>query len=546
MIGWDIGGVNTKAALVVRGGIVAVRQRPFELQRAPDTLVRVLRELAAALGADTTAAHAVTMTAELSQMFRTKREGVAFVLDAVEEAFADARIRVFTVDGRFLTVPAARLEPLLVAAANWSATAAVVAQHHSDSLLIDVGTTTTDIIPIVGGHVAAQGRTDPERLASGELVYTGAVRTPVEAIVSHVPVAGISTAVSAEGFALSGDVHLWRGDLAGGDYTAPTPDGRPATRACAGERLARVVCADREMLDDAAVSTIADAVAAAQVERVAAAIGLVIERQPSLGTAVVTGLGAFIGAAAARAAGLTDLRLSATLGDAAARCAPAAAVGLLMEEGDLAPDAQDVHPPAEEPRLVQVTASTVDLVVKLGGSVLRDAAAFASVLDVLASGLAHQRAVVVPGGGPFADVVRTVDERMGLGDDEAHWMAVLAMDQYAQLIASRLTGATCVVSIDEILAALNAGRVPVLAPYRWLRAVDPLVHSWEVTSDTIAAWVADALGARQLVLVKPPGARGDSLVDGWFGRTVSAAVAVTILGADQTRELRLALGAATA
>jgi probable H4MPT-linked C1 transfer pathway protein len=542
VIGWDIGGVNTKAALVVRREVVAVRQQPFELQRAPGTLVRVLRELADALGADASAAHAVTMTAELSQMFRTKREGVVFVLDAVRAAFEDARIRVFTVDGRFLTVPMARLEPLLVAAANWYATAAVVAQHYPDSLLIDVGTTTTDIIPIAGGRVAAQGQTDPGRLASGELVYTGAVRTPVEAIVSHVPCAGIQTAVSAEGFALSGDVHLWRGDLAEGDYTAPTPDGRPATRLYAGERLARVVCADREMLGEAAISSIAGAVAAAQVDRVAAAINRVVERHPSVNTAVVTGLGAFVGAAAARAAGLTEVRLSTTLGSAAARCAPAAAVGLLMEQSDQLPDDRNVMPSAKQPRPDQV-ASGVDLVVKLGGGMLRDAAAFASVIDVLASELPNQRAVVVPGGGPFADVVRTLDEQMGLRDDEAHWMAVLAMDQYAQLIASRLTGASCVVSIDEILATLKAGRVPVLAPYRWVRAADPLPHSWEVTSDSLAAWVAGALGARQLVLVKPPGARGGSLVDGWFGRTVPAGVDVTIVGADQIPELRLAVEA---
>src|SRR4029453_8660532 len=141
------------------------------------------------------------------------------------------------------------------------------------------------------------------RLASGELVYTGAVRTPVEAIVSNVPCTGIRTAVSAEGFALSGDVHLWRGDLTEADYAAPTPDGRPATRVFAGERLARVVCADREMLDEAAISTIAGAVAAAQVDRVAAAISLVVERHPSVSTAVVTGLGAFIGAGGARAGG---------------------------------------------------------------------------------------------------------------------------------------------------------------------------------------------------------------------------------------------------
>src|SRR5439155_20652300 len=127
-------------------------------------------------------------------------------------------------------------------------------------------------------------------LASGELVYTGAVRTPAEAIASHVPLGDAIAGASADGFALAGDVHLWRGNLAPADYTSPTPDGRPATREFAGERLARVVCADRETLDEAAVSSIADALAAAQVERIAGAIRRVLGRHPSLGTAVVTGL----------------------------------------------------------------------------------------------------------------------------------------------------------------------------------------------------------------------------------------------------------------
>ncbi|HEX5107647.1 MAG TPA: hydantoinase/oxoprolinase family protein [Vicinamibacterales bacterium] len=543
VLGWDIGGVNTKVALVGRGEVVAVRQRPFELQRAPGSLVLVLRELAAAVGADAPAAHAVTMTAELSQMFRTKREGVAFVLDAIQEAFGAAPISIFAVDGRFLTVTAARLDPLSVAAANWSAAAALVAQHFADGLLIDVGTTTTDIIPIAGGLVAARGLTDPARLASGELVYTGAVRTPVEAIVSHVPVAGVSTAVSAEGFALSGDAHLWRGDLAEADYTWPTPDGRPAARSYAGERLARVVCADRELLDETAISDIANAVAAAQVAQIASAIGLVVKRQPMLRTAVVTGLGAFIGEAAARAAGLTCVHLAETLGHGAARCAPAAAVALLLDQGLSSVLNRDVTPAGAQGAVSQASQPPVELVVKLGGSLLEDLTAFASVLATLASELPHQRAVIVPGGGPFADAVRKVDEEMGLGDDEAHWMAILAMDQYAQLIASRLPAATCVTSEAEIRAALEAGLVPVLAPYRWLRAADPLEHSWDVTSDTIAAWVSRMMGARQLVLIKPSGSGGDSVVDAWFGRTVPPEVDVTILRADQTSEIRLAIGA---
>ena len=101
MIGWDVGGVNTKVACVAGGRVLAVRGRPYELQHAPDALVPLLRELAAEVHADPDAeAHAVTMTAELSQMFRTKKDGVAFVLDAITTAFPAAAVHVFTVDGR--------------------------------------------------------------------------------------------------------------------------------------------------------------------------------------------------------------------------------------------------------------------------------------------------------------------------------------------------------------------------------------------------------------------------------------------------------------
>jgi probable H4MPT-linked C1 transfer pathway protein len=328
-VGWDIGGVNTKVARAAGGEVLAARSQPYEVQRDPSALPGLLRGLAAAVGAEPADVHAVTMTAELSQMFRTKREGVSFVLDALRAAFPGACPRIFAVDGRFLDVEAARRAPMLVAASNWVATAHVVSGAYTDALLIDVGTTTADVIPIVGGVVAAVGRTDPERLASGELVYTGALRTPVEAIVHTVPLAGGVAGVSAEGFALAGDVHLWRGDLAAADYSVPTPDGRPASPEFAGERLARVVCADRELLDDAAIRAIADHVAAAQVEQIAEAVGRVVERHPSLHVAVVTGLGEFLAAAAARRAGLVVRRLADRLGDAAARCAPAAAVALL-------------------------------------------------------------------------------------------------------------------------------------------------------------------------------------------------------------------------
>lgn len=336
IVGWDIGGVNTKVARVVGTGVVAIGVRPFAIERERPALAPLLRELAHTVGVQATDLHAVTMTAELSQVFRTKREGVAFLLDAVDTAFPGACVRVYTVDGRFVSSDVARREPLAVAAANWAATARLVARAHPDCVLVDIGSTTTDVIPIVGGEVVARGRTDPERLREGELVYTGALRTPVEAITPVVELDDRPTGVSAEGFAIAADVHLWLGAIAAEDYTCPTPDGRPATRAYAAERLARVVCADREMLDDAAIDAIAARVADAQANRVAAALDGVRRLHPALRLAVVTGLGEFIAVRAAHRAGLGVASLSGLLGPAA-RHAPAAAVALLCASAELSP-----------------------------------------------------------------------------------------------------------------------------------------------------------------------------------------------------------------
>lgn len=331
MLGWDIGGVNTKVAVLRSGRLGEVRSglEPYELQRDPSALAPTLVRLACRLEPDPISAHAVTMTAELSQLFRSKREGVDFVLDALERAFPGAPIAVYTVGGSFLTPAEARLRPLEVAASNWAATGALVASFEPDAILIDIGTTTTDIIPIAGGTVRALGLTDPERLRSGELVYTGALRTPGEALVEQVPIPGGHAGVSAEGFALIGDALLWLGRLGTDAYTTPTPDGRPASREFAGERLARLVCADREMLDEAAIDGIALALAEAQLARVVGGLERVRRRWPSITFAVVTGLGEFIAAEAAARAGLTVVTLRDRLGEAAVT-APAAAVAWLL------------------------------------------------------------------------------------------------------------------------------------------------------------------------------------------------------------------------
>lgn len=334
VLGWDVGGVNTKASRVeIEEGRVSrprALSAPLEMQSDSAALVPTLRRLAAALGGGAVA-HGVTMTAELSQAFRTKREGVGFVLDALAEAFPGEPLKIYGAGGRFLLPLEARERPLEVAAANWSATARFVGRHVPDCLLVDIGTTSTDIIPIEAGTPAVAGWTDPDRLLSGELVYTGALRTPVEAVTRAVPVRGGLCPLAAERFALIGDAYLWLGTLDARDYSVAPPDGRPAIREFAGERLARAVCADAEMLDEEAVGAIARALAEAQVSLVAGAMRRVQARHPRLRIAVVTGLGDFIAAEAARRAGLEVMALADRIGDAA-RAAPAAAVAWLLAE----------------------------------------------------------------------------------------------------------------------------------------------------------------------------------------------------------------------
>jgi len=183
----------------------------------------------------------------------------------------------------------------------------------------------------------------------------------------------------------------------------------------------------------------------------------------------------------------------------------------------------------------------VDVVVKLGGGLLAHPAHFDAALDTLADAASSQRLLIVPGGGPFADAVRHVDRQLKLTDEAAHWMAVLAMDQYAHLLVSRLRSAELVTGPHDVAAAVGRARLLVLAPSRWLRDVDPLPHSWGVTSDSISAWVAGMVGARRLVLVKPPGASGGA-VDPYFHRAIPADFpSPLIVPADQIDALRRSL-----
>jgi aspartokinase-like uncharacterized kinase len=143
----------------------------------------------------------------------------------------------------------------------------------------------------------------------------------------------------------------------------------------------------------------------------------------------------------------------------------------------------------------------IDAVVKVGGSLGRGACLPELGARLVELGRGH-RLLVVPGGGAFADVVREHDARFGLRPSTAHWMAVLAMDQYGHLLADLAPSCALVRSLDEAHACLAGGGVAVLLPSELLRRADALPHSWLVTSDSIAAWLTGLVGARLLVLLK--------------------------------------------
>jgi len=240
-IAFDIGGANIKAAHQSGGA----RSLPFELWKRPEDLTRVLESFLLSFPAFSRIA--LTMTAELCDCYETKTEGVLEVLNAVLSAAQGRKISVWGVDRRFHNVESIRRHPLVAAASNWLALGEVAARlaPAGPGILIDIGSTTTDLIPLAAGRIQPRGKTDTERLQTGELVYAGVRRTPVCAIATGLPFRGVATGLAAELFAATLDVYLTLGEIAADPNDLSTPDGRAATREAARDRLARMVSADR-------------------------------------------------------------------------------------------------------------------------------------------------------------------------------------------------------------------------------------------------------------------------------------------------------------
>ena len=175
-------------------------------------------------------------------------------------------------------------------------------------------------------------------------------------------------------------------------------------------------------------------------------------------------------------------------------------------------------------------------VIKIGGGLASEPGALDRVCRAVAASGCDHRILVVPGGGLFADTVREFDRAIGVSPDAAHWMSILAMDQYAHVLAERIPGAALIEEPGALFQALISSGVAVLAPSRWMRSADVLPHSWDVTSDSIAAFVAGALDAARLILIKPATELSDP-VDPYFVTTLPAGMPYSILGCDRMDEL---------
>jgi probable H4MPT-linked C1 transfer pathway protein len=181
---------------------------------------------------------AVVMSGELSDSFGNKQQGICFIVDAVKEAFPAARF--YGMDARFHKAAVPQL-----AAANWLASADFLRAKYPRAVLLDIGSTTADIIPLVR-FSDLLGLTDLVRLQKGFLLYTGMLRTNIATLLQSVELDGIRTPVSTEYFAASADAHFVLGHIREEQYSCDTPDHKEKTREASLRRLARVVCADLE------------------------------------------------------------------------------------------------------------------------------------------------------------------------------------------------------------------------------------------------------------------------------------------------------------
>ncbi len=293
MIGIDVGGANLK---IVDDTGAHIHYCPL-WEGAPVTAV--LDQYTTDPGEPA----AVVMSGELADCFQSKEEGISFIVNAVKKAFPDAGF--YGTDGQFHRSAVPQL-----AAANWLASADFLRKEYPDAVLLDIGSTTADIIPL-NRFASLKGLTDLLRLQKGYLVYTGLLRGNVATLLRSVLLGGVDTPVSSEYFASAADVHFVLGHITSSQYTSDTPDKKEKTETASLRRLARVVCADPDEIGEGGARQIAGQFWDLQRELIRSQIGNVMEASCSA-SLLTAGIGSSL---FARELGGTDL--SGRIGKAA-------------------------------------------------------------------------------------------------------------------------------------------------------------------------------------------------------------------------------------
>jgi len=336
MIGWDLGGAHLKAARVGESGRVdCVVQRPCPLWQGMPHFFTALDQALEATGS--ASRHAVTMTGEMVDLFKTREEGVTTLVAAMRDRLPGAELRFFAGRDGWLDAEGVARSPARVASANWMASASLVAGRLDEGLLVDVGSTTTDLVPVSGGAVRAVGSDDASRLVAGELVYTGVVRTPLMAVAERAPFRGQSTPLVAEYFATTADIHRILGMLPDAADQHPAADGGPKTIEASARRLARMIGRDLESAPLSEWRKLAQSLVAAQRCRIDEGCGAVFARSGLSAEAplVAAGVGRYLVPELAAAVGRRVVEFGSLIpAEPAVRsliadCAPAASVAWL-------------------------------------------------------------------------------------------------------------------------------------------------------------------------------------------------------------------------
>jgi probable H4MPT-linked C1 transfer pathway protein len=240
IIGWDVGGAHLKAACVEAGRVVDAAQWPCELWRGLPRLAQAFADASARWPCVLDARHVVTMTGEMADLFEDREAGVAAIVAHANAHLGD-RVTFYAGARSFLDADTARRQWRHVASANWRATATVVAKTHADAIVVDVGSTTADLVPIVRGRIASRGPDDAARLAADELVYVGVVRTPLCALAARIAFAGREYNVMNELFATTADVFRLTGELRPEHDQAAAADNGGKDAASTIRRLSRMI-----------------------------------------------------------------------------------------------------------------------------------------------------------------------------------------------------------------------------------------------------------------------------------------------------------------